>query len=130
MGRPTSMWQAAREAGLSRHQMRQALRVARIPEAEFEALIESKGVPTVTQLAERGKQIGTGRPRSFRSRVKRSLYLERADPHAIDQAARDAGMSTVAWLREAALAMLHATTPLELRPTGGRASRWAPSRTR
>ncbi len=43
-----------RAAGLSRHQVVQALRVASIPEAEFETLIEADHPPTVTALAERG----------------------------------------------------------------------------
>jgi hypothetical protein len=52
---PVSRAQAGREAGLSRHQQREAMRVARIPEADFEAAVESDDPPTVTELAERGK---------------------------------------------------------------------------
>lgn len=46
---------AASEAGLSERQRKTALRVANVPEAEFERAIESPSPPTVTQLAERGK---------------------------------------------------------------------------
>lgn len=46
---------AAREAGLSRDQKRTALRVANVPEQEFESAVESEHPPTVTELAERGK---------------------------------------------------------------------------
>jgi hypothetical protein len=46
--------QAANDAGLSLHQKREALRMAKIPEAEFEEAIESDDPPTVTALAERG----------------------------------------------------------------------------
>jgi hypothetical protein len=44
----------ARDAGMSDDQRKQALRIARIPAAEFEALVESKHPPTVGELAERG----------------------------------------------------------------------------
>jgi len=50
---PISRSQAARDAGLSRDQKRDAIRVARIPEPEFEAAVESDDPPTVTRLLER-----------------------------------------------------------------------------
>lgn len=43
--------QAADAAGMSRHQFYQAMKIARIPEAEFEAMIEGDSPPTITQLA-------------------------------------------------------------------------------
>lgn len=46
----------AREAGLSEHQELQAVRVANVPEADFESQIESDNPPTVTALAEQGKR--------------------------------------------------------------------------
>ena len=46
--------EAAREAGLSEHQQKQALRLANIPEHEIEDLIESFDPPTITELAEHG----------------------------------------------------------------------------
>ncbi|MGH8572389.1 MAG: hypothetical protein ACREX8_07430, partial [Gammaproteobacteria bacterium] len=48
--------QAATEAGLSEHQRKTALRIAAIPEEEFEAQIESDDPPTVSALAEQGTQ--------------------------------------------------------------------------
>jgi hypothetical protein len=48
--------QAAEEAGLSKRQKDTALRVANIPEEEFEAQVESDSPPTVTALAEQGTQ--------------------------------------------------------------------------
>jgi hypothetical protein len=48
--------EVAEDAGLSLRQKRTALRVANVPEAEFEELIESEDPPTVTQLAEYGKK--------------------------------------------------------------------------
>lgn len=53
-GVPTSRAQAARNAGLSRDQKHTALRVASVPESEFEKAIESDDCPTVTEMAERG----------------------------------------------------------------------------
>jgi len=48
-----SRTQAATDAGLSVHQRKTALRVAAVPEAEFERSVESEH-PTVTEMAERG----------------------------------------------------------------------------
>jgi hypothetical protein len=48
--------QAAQEAGLSKRQEKTAVRVANVPEEEFEAQIESDSPPTVTALAEQGTQ--------------------------------------------------------------------------
>ena len=48
--------QAAKEAGLSDDQRKTALRVASIPKEQRDALIEAETPPTVTQLAEIGKQ--------------------------------------------------------------------------
>jgi hypothetical protein len=45
---------AATDAGLSEHQRKTALRVANLPQEEFEAAVESDRPPTVTELAERG----------------------------------------------------------------------------
>ena len=56
-GAPTiSRRSVAAEAGLSKDQQVTATRVARIPEPEFEELVESDAPPTVTTLAERGTQ--------------------------------------------------------------------------
>lgn len=56
---PLSRSQAATDAGLSEHQRKTALRIANIPKEEFEAAVESDNPPTVTALAERGKQLRT-----------------------------------------------------------------------
>lgn len=45
---------AAEAAGMSRHQMYQAIRISSIDEAEFEHLVESENPPTITSLAEIG----------------------------------------------------------------------------
>jgi len=49
---------------MSEDQRKTALRVANIPEDEFEAAVESDNPPTMTDLARRGRQFslgGTGR---------------------------------------------------------------------
>ncbi len=51
--------EAGARAGMSRHQQVQAVRVANIPEPEFEQQVESDRPSTVTALVERGK--GSGR---------------------------------------------------------------------
>lgn len=53
---PLTRTEAAREAGLSEWQKVTALRVATIPEPVFDAAVEQAEPPTVTQLAEQGKQ--------------------------------------------------------------------------
>jgi hypothetical protein len=45
---------AATEAGLSEHQRKTALRVAAVPEKEFEAQVNSDNPPSVTELAQQG----------------------------------------------------------------------------
>jgi hypothetical protein len=52
---PITRSQAASDAGLSEHQRKTALRVAAIPEVEFNRQVESERPPTVTRLAEQGR---------------------------------------------------------------------------
>lgn len=52
VGAHTSRSDAAKEAGMSKHQQVQAIRVANVPAAEFERQVESPNPPTVTKLAE------------------------------------------------------------------------------
>ncbi len=63
--------QAAENAGISEHQRKQAVRVANVPADKFEAAVESPKPPTVTALAEMGKQIRAVPPESF----KRATHL-------------------------------------------------------
>jgi hypothetical protein len=51
-----SQREAARQAGLSEHQQLQAVRVANVPQEKFNAAVESEKPPTVTAIAEMGKQ--------------------------------------------------------------------------
>ena len=53
---PINRKEAAREAGMSERQKVTALRVANVPEPVFHQAVESETPPTVTQLAEIGKQ--------------------------------------------------------------------------
>lgn len=46
--------QAAIDAGMSHHQQKQAVRVANVPEHDFDGVVESDNPPTVTRLAEMG----------------------------------------------------------------------------
>lgn len=47
--------QAAKEAGMSKHQQTTAVRVANVDENEFDSLVESDEPPTLTELAQKGK---------------------------------------------------------------------------
>jgi hypothetical protein len=51
---PSSRKEAARDAGFSPHQQKQAVRIASVPQREFEAQVESPKPPTLTQLAQQG----------------------------------------------------------------------------
>jgi len=53
-GTHNSQKQAATDAGLSEYQTATAVRVANVPEEEFEQQVESDNPPTVTKLAEQG----------------------------------------------------------------------------
>lgn len=67
----------ATAAGLSEHQRKTALRVVSVPKEQRDALIESNDPPTVTQLAEQGRQAKAG-PQS----VPQPLHdLEGIDPY-------------------------------------------------
>jgi hypothetical protein len=57
---------AAEAAGISEHQRKQAVRVANVPAAEFEAAIDGDNPATVTALAEMGRKIRTVPPDDFR----------------------------------------------------------------
>lgn len=51
---PVTRTQVARDAGLSEHQSKTALRIASVSEEEFESRVESVDPPTVTELARLG----------------------------------------------------------------------------
>jgi hypothetical protein len=52
---PVTRAKTAADAGLSDHQRKAALRVAAVPEAEFNRQVDSERPPTVTQIANQGK---------------------------------------------------------------------------
>jgi len=54
--------EAARDAGLSERQKVTALRLASLPAPKFETLVEADSPPTVTQLAQLGRQVQVSRP--------------------------------------------------------------------
>lgn len=53
---PSSRSAAGADAGMSPRQVKTAMRVANVPADQFEKLVESDNPPTVTKLAEMGKQ--------------------------------------------------------------------------
>lgn len=65
---------AASDAGLSEHQRKQALRVANVPEPDFERAIESDTPPTVTALAARG--VAHAEPKGSRHRRSALFALQ------------------------------------------------------
>lgn len=68
---------AAEQAGMSKDQMVQAIRVANIPREEFERQVESANPPTVTMLAEQGIN---------RKPVEPQDWLKGRDPAAFNKA--------------------------------------------
>lgn len=79
---PISRAQAARDAHISRDQKRTALRVASVPRATFEALVESENPPTVTAMA----KLGT------RAAPKPLVDLKGRDPREFALATRAQGI--------------------------------------
>ena len=87
--------QAARDAGLTEHQSKTALRVANIPEEEFEAAVEAEIPALITELAERGttrRQQPASPETSARHPVEPSLPMpasvdaaEHAEPGPVQQ---------------------------------------------
>ena len=63
---------AATDAGMSSHQRKTALRVANVPESEFERQVESEKPPTVTMLAEQGIK-----PSAFRKSTEAVGHIRR-----------------------------------------------------
>jgi hypothetical protein len=72
----TSRREAAANAGMSKDQQVTAVRVANVPADQFEAAVESETPPTVTALAEAGKQ----------SRVPRAPAVASTAPAGFKQA--------------------------------------------
>lgn len=70
---------AAREVGLSKHQQVQAVRVANVPEAEFEAQVDAPKPATLTQLAQQGIQRRQPAPQP-------QEWLQGRDPKAFNRA--------------------------------------------
>jgi hypothetical protein len=71
-GTPTSSRrEVAEQAGISKDQQVQAVRVANVPRDQFEAAVEGDNPPTVTALAEMGKKVRTVLPEDF----KRATHL-------------------------------------------------------
>jgi hypothetical protein len=54
-GRVPTRSGAAKDAGLSEHQRKTALRIASVPSSDFDRQVESAKPPTVTQLADQGR---------------------------------------------------------------------------
>lgn len=51
---PISQREAADNAGMSRHQQRQAVGVANVPQPEFERAVDAEKPPTISELASKG----------------------------------------------------------------------------
>lgn len=74
---------AARDAGMSQHQQKQAVRIAAVPAPEFERQVESPKPPTLTQLAQQGIQ---PRPTAVPSAPKPVIDLKGRDPREFNRA--------------------------------------------
>jgi hypothetical protein len=73
------MKEVGRKAGLSPHQLKQAERVASVPDADFERQVESDKPPTVTQLADIPAGVISDRETAPRSAPTLSEGLARAN---------------------------------------------------
>jgi hypothetical protein len=73
-GAPTGRMKASRNAGLSKDQAVQALRLANVPTDLFEEQVESATPPTVTELANQGKKAFNGKPIHERLGVTKQAF--------------------------------------------------------
>ena len=89
MGAHTSRSNAAKDAGLSKHQQVQAIRVANVPAADFERQVESPKPPTVTKLAEQGKKVAPRPVIDLKGRAPDEFNLALHYVGGWEQAARD-----------------------------------------
>jgi hypothetical protein len=87
---------AAREAGLSAHQQKQAVRVASVAAEVFEQSVESDAPPTVTRLADMGRRSAVrpvpNAPPPFPTSVKHAVDLKGRDPLDFNRAMHFEGM--------------------------------------
>lgn len=74
VGAPVTRTQAATDAGLSDRQRKTALRIAAVPEAAFEAQIESPRPPSITQLASQGTV-----PRSWQAPMQPPVQRDQSE---------------------------------------------------
>ena len=77
---PPTRKELADSAGLSERQQKTAIQVARVPEADFEAAVESEDPPSVTKLGEMGKRKREG-----------PAHLEGIDPEDFSRATQVEG---------------------------------------
>lgn len=102
---PVTRTQIATDAGLSERQRKTALRIANVPEAEFEARVESANPPTITELARLGTlsripepapQVPPAAPavigRAHRGLREFAAFCGATDPVAVAHGGGDAGM--------------------------------------
>lgn len=89
---------AAREVGMSKHQQVQAVRIASVPEPEFEAAVEAPKPATLTQLAQAGIK-----PRPL-------VDLQGRDPQQFNRALHFVGFFTN-YLKELRLENIDAALP-------------------
>lgn len=75
-GHPVSRASAAANAGLSPHQAKQAIRIANVPEDDFEGQVESDTPPTLSALAQQG----------IKPRPRRIVDLGERDPSEFNRA--------------------------------------------
>lgn len=89
---PISKRQAALGAGMSKNQQRDATRVARVDQDEFDSQVDSDNPPTVSALARRGKNYGRSVTSKFgwqkRERICCALSLKLMDLKALTHGTR------------------------------------------
>lgn len=78
--RPAGRKQAARDAGLSEHRRKTAIRVSRIPDAEFEEAVEAEEPTTVTALAHCGTQKLGKKEAELRALRERAAVIMESPP--------------------------------------------------
>lgn len=88
---PTSQRAAAASAGMSERQEKTAVRIANVPELAFEGVVESGAPPSMTRLAEMGKD-SAPKPEGFQAATHTvgalRRFVEKCEEHAPEFVAR------------------------------------------
>jgi hypothetical protein len=107
---PASGAQAAAQAGVTEHQLKTSLRIAAVPEEDFNRQVDSPNPPTKTQLAEQGRVRRVLEPEPGTERFKAACaalheFTTFCDAHDAAETARTFGFDDIEMARRCVSAL-------------------------